>query len=110
MPDRILTDHRDAEDILADLFARESRENPYPLYHELAAASPVAIKDGDLVVIARYADCQRVLRDPSVLSNPRLSRLGASHPDRAESLLFIDPPAHTRIRQLVSKAFTPRVI
>ena len=110
MLDQNVTDRRDAEAILADLFARESRADPYPLFRELQAASPVFAKDGELVVIARYADCQQVLRDPSVLNNPRLSRLGASHPERAESLLFLDPPAHTRIRRLVSKAFTPRVV
>lgn len=110
MLDHPVTDYDFAEATLANLFAHESRADPYPLYHDLREASPIFAKDGDLVIIARYTDCQQVLRDSSVLNNPRLSRLGANHPERAESLLFLDPPGHTRIRRLVSKAFTPRVV
>ncbi|HJQ46744.1 MAG TPA: cytochrome P450 [Amycolatopsis sp.] len=101
---------RDAESVLAELFAPESRPDPYTLLHDLRVKSPLVVKDGNLVVIGRYADAQRVLRDPSVRNDPKLSRLGKDHPERAESLLFLDPPQHTRIRRLVTKAFTPKVV
>ena len=101
---------RDAESILAELFAPETRPDPYSLLRDLRAESPLVTKDGDLVVVARYADCQQILRDPTVRNDPKLSRLGRNHPKRPESLLFLDPPTHTRIRRLVSKAFAPRVV
>ncbi|MDO3648392.1 cytochrome P450 [Nocardia mangyaensis] len=100
----------DAESILAELFAPETRPDPYPVLRALRTESPLIAKGGDLVIVANYADCQQVLRDPTVRNDPKLSRLGKDHPERPESLLFLDPPAHTRIRRLVSKAFTPRVI
>lgn len=102
--------HRDAEAALAELFAPETRADPYSVLRELRTESPLVTKNGDLVIVARYADCQQVLRDPTVRNDPKLSRLGKDHPDRPESLLFLDPPTHTRIRRLVSKAFTPRVV
>lgn len=100
----------DAESILAELFAPDTRPDPYPVLRALRTESPLIVKGGDLVIVAKYADCQQVLRDPTVRNDPKLSRLGKDHPERPESLLFLDPPAHTRIRRLVSKAFTPRVI
>ncbi|MFF2084439.1 cytochrome P450 [Nocardia sp. NPDC058176] len=100
----------DAESTLAALFAPDTRPDPYPVLRALRTESPLIAKGGDLVIVANYADCQQVLRDPTVRNDPKLSRLGKDHPERPESLLFLDPPAHTRIRRLVSKAFTPRVI
>ncbi|MFD9547627.1 cytochrome P450 [Nocardia salmonicida] len=105
-----VANQHDAESTLAELFAPDTRPDPYPVHRALRTKSPLVTKGGDLVIIANYADCQQVLRDPSVRNDPKLSRLGKDHPQRPESLLFLDPPAHTRIRRLVSKAFTPRVI
>jgi hypothetical protein len=101
---------RDADATLAELFAAHTRPDPYSVLASLRTESPLVTKDGDLVVIARYADCQQVLRNPTVCNDPKLSRLGKHHPERPESLLFLDPPVHSRIRKLVSKAFTPRVV
>jgi hypothetical protein len=101
---------REAEAMLEKLFATQTRPDPYPVLRELRGQSPLMCKGGDLAVIARYADCQQVLRDPSVKNDPKLSRLGKDYPVRQESLLFLDPPTHTRIRRLVSKAFSPRVV
>src|SRR5262245_59635955 len=79
---------REAEALLERLFAPETRPDPYPVLRELRAESPVVTKAGDLVVVARYADCRQVLRDPSVKNDPKLSRLGKDYPVRQESLLF----------------------
>jgi len=106
----VVSHRRDAESTLAELFAPENRPDPYRILRTLRAESPMTTGDGDLVVVARYDDCRQVLRDPSVRNDPKLSRLGRHHPERAESLLFLDPPSHTRIRRLVSKAFTPRMV
>lgn len=106
----VVGSQRDADAILEELFAPESRLDPYALYRELQTESPLVAKNGDLVVVARYDDCQQVLRDPSIRNDPKLSRLGRDHPQRPESLLFLDPPTHTRIRRLITKAFTPKVV
>ena len=68
-----------------------------------------------LVVVGDYRNCSAVLRDPTVSSDRQRSLLGATFgatPDEvpADSFLSMDAPDHTRLRGLVAKAFTPRVI
>ncbi len=103
-----------------DPFAPEHRADPYPLYEELRAKSPVWYYPRlDEYVLTRHADCEAVLRDPRWSSDPN-NLAPERRPDddfrvmagdlQAGVLLFIDPPDHTRLRRLVSKAFTPRSI
>lgn len=99
----------------------EVRADPHPLYHRLRRW-PVMHQSGvDDFILTRWADCERVLRDPRFSSNPkhrvsdvpmeeRTFREQVSGDDGVNTLLFLDPPDHTRIRQLVSKAFTPRTV
>jgi cytochrome P450 len=85
--------------------------NPYPVYAALREASPFAEFDGAFVVAARHADCSAVLRDPRASSERSKSLLAPPTEDRSmPSFLSLDPPDHTRLRRLVSKAFTARVI
>ena len=85
--------------------------NPYPVLAKLREASPFAEFDGALVVVGGHADCSRILRDPQVSSERSRSRLAPPGLDpRAQSFLSLDPPDHTRLRRLVSKAFTARVV
>src|SRR4029079_10294991 len=70
----------------------------------------------------RYADCAAILRHPQATSDNRKAegwpdsvRAMGLDPDQvlAEAtppFLFMDPPDHTRLRGLVNKAFTPRVV
>jgi cytochrome P450 len=95
--------------------------NPYPHYQALRAGDPVHHSPLGFWVLFRHEDVLRFLRDPGLSVDERhatptpfdeLARevLG----DRAErgslAMLNRDPPDHTRLRRLVSKAFTPRVI
>lgn len=86
--------------------------DPYPVLASLRAASPFAAVDGNLVVVGRHADCSRILRDPRLSSERHRSVFSPADVPRPEGLSFLslDPPDHTRLRRLVSKAFTPRVI
>ncbi len=87
--------------------------DPYPLLAQMREASPFAEFGGALVVYGKYADCARILRDPRASSRRNRSLLARFRPDQANrtrSFLSLDPPDHTRLRRLVNKAFTPRVV
>ena len=93
----------------------EAIADPYPLLRELRETAPVH-KAGfaDYWVLSRYDDCRAALRDPRLgNAEPGDPQSGLLTPrargrDRPRSLLFLNPPDHTRIRSLVSRAFTPR--
>jgi cytochrome P450 len=96
-----------------DPFAPEHRADPHALYHRLRELDPVHRIPGtrDWGVF-RHADATAVLRDPRFSPDPSHLPPEAqplAGPRRVESkvLLFLDPPDHTRIRALVSSAFTP---
>jgi cytochrome P450 len=97
---------------LAELADPAVLPDPYPVLAGLREASPFTEADGALVVVGRHADCSRILRDPRASSERNRSLLAP--PDmqaqRAPSFLSLDPPDHTRLRRLVSKAFAPRII
>jgi len=92
--------------------------DPYPILARLREASPFraparsSLPEGALVVVGRHQDCSRILRDPRVSSERNRSLLAPPERQarRPPSFLSMDPPDHTRLRRLVSKAFAPRVI
>ena len=88
-------------------------DDPYPTYARLRAEAPLYRNEElDFWALSRYDDVLAAFRNPAQLSN----RFGVSldpaaygpRADRAMSFLAMDPPRHTRMRSLVSKAFTPR--
>ncbi len=87
--------------------------DPYPLLARFRDASPFAVLDGALMVFGRYEHCSAILRDPRVSSQREQSALAPPEvrdQERPRSFLSLDPPDHTRLRRLVAKAFTPRVV
>jgi len=89
--------------------------DPYPTYHRLRAEDPVHHSPLGFWVLTRYEDVAAVLRDPRFIKEPLAAlvaaRFGAEVPRGVGlSMLDRDPPDHTRLRSLVSKAFTPRVV
>jgi len=87
--------------------------DPYPLLARFRDASPFTEFDGALVVFGRYEHCSRILRDPRASSERERSLLTPPEfrgRERTRSFLSLDPPDHTRLRRLVAKAFTPRVV
>lgn len=100
----------------------EHLENPYALYHQMRELDPVCWDErANSWVLTRYADVAVALRDSrytvrGFMSDtswiPEEMRPRLEPPLRAVSrqMLFQDPPDHTRLRGLVAKAFTPRMI
>ena len=93
--------------------------NPYPTYKELRERDPYHPSPlTKALVISRYDDVDAVLRNYKVFSNERgpvgsRNRRGIGEQIEHElqpSMLSLDPPDHTRLRGLVSRAFTPRQI
>jgi cytochrome P450 PksS len=100
-----------------DLSSPRFKANPYPFYARLRAESPVhRMKQSfwlpTVWVVSRYADVLSVLKDDR-FSNDFTSRMPwTPRSTRAltHTMLNRDPPDHTRLRALVNKAFTPRVV
>ncbi|QYJ03890.1 cytochrome P450 [Nocardioides panacisoli] len=96
-----------------DPYDYDFHEDPYPTYARLRAEDPVhhAARD-DLWVISRHADVFAVMRDDETYSNQMGVSLDASawtaEAHRVMSFLALDGAAQSRIRRLVSRAFTPR--
>ena len=91
------------------LFDPAVANDPYPFYAYLRREAPVApLGLMDLWGIARHEDVLRVLRDPETFSSVVGQRLIEG--EELPSMLFNDPPIHTRLRGLIAKAFTPRVV
>ncbi|HEX6676678.1 MAG TPA: cytochrome P450 [Actinomycetes bacterium] len=103
-------------------FLPEVHEDPYPLYARLRSEDPVHRSEIGFWVLTRHADVLALLRDPRTSRDPRSSErvelLRASvevgqlldEEEAAPSMLFVDPPDHTRLRTLVNKAFTPAAV
>ena len=96
-------------------------DNPYPHYRELREADPVHQSFMGVWMLTRYRDVFALLRDPSLsvedrnaAPTPMMEMAAEAMGDRFElgsqSILNLDPPDHTRLRRLVSKAFTPRMV
>ena len=101
---------------LYHLLDQEVLANPYPLYRRLRTEDPVHWDPFlHAWVVTRYADVVKVLHDFSADRTPRPEQLNAMGLSALEpiaqvmvkQMLFMDAPAHTRLRALASSAFTP---
>jgi cytochrome P450 len=94
----------------------EFYDDPYPTYRRLRETSPVhRLPDGALF-LTRWADLDRVYRDTTIFSSDKVVEFGAKYgatklfEHHTTSLVFNDPPLHTRVRRLIAGALTPRAI
>jgi cytochrome P450 len=97
--------------------------DPYPLYDQIRAQGPL-VRTRFAWVTADHAVCRDILRDkrfgvvpPAELSLPaplraliRRTDPGVPNPVEPPAMVIVDPPDHTRYRQLVAHSFTPRAI
>jgi cytochrome P450 len=87
---------------MTNLFSDDIRRDPFPLYDQFRAASPLFCDpQSGLWMIFDYDGVKRVLNDHDSFS----SKAGP-----AEWMVFVDPPRHSKLRALISQAFTPRSI
>ncbi|MFM0439837.1 cytochrome P450 [Paraburkholderia strydomiana] len=90
--------------------------NPYPVYSALRTHEPVKrMPDGSLF-LTRFRDVQAVYRDPKTFSSDKTVEFKPKYGDsplythHTTSLVFNDPPRHTRVRKLIAGALTARAI
>jgi cytochrome P450 len=114
----------DVDTLLAEIFLTpEGKNDPYPRYAAIREHAPTFRSAMGFTVVARYDDCQWVLRDARLGKGemgPIWEAYGLTQAEwiarygdlerRTTSMLGMDPPDHTRLRRLVAKAFTPRTV
>ena len=112
----------DADRVMVELVTTaEGRADPYSRYAALREHAPVHRSAFGFWLLSRYDDCLHLLRHPGVGKNfsGAASALGLSEEQKAQhdafrnddsNMLFADPPDHTRLRNLVVRAFTPRTV
>lgn len=113
----------DAE-LFSLFFTPEGMADPNPHYHRLREVAPVHRSGTGVIFLTRYDDCREVLRDnrfgkamtpdPPLVGDPDpeliayRARIATARTSGPTSMLFLNPPEHTRQRGLVSRVFTPR--
>ncbi len=116
----------DTPELLYNPFDPLFRADPYPFYDRLRELEPVHRSPMGMIVLSRYEDVARALRGaefardieehtPLPTDPVRLARRERFQRRRAEgrgakTILNLDPPDHTRLRRLVTMAFTPKAI
>jgi cytochrome P450 len=92
-----------------DLFSEDMRRNPYPAYDLMRGTAPVFhLAPFDLWMIFDFDGVKRALVDHDAFSSDLSHIPGQGNP--GEWFIFFDPPRHTKLRALIAKAFTPRVV
>jgi len=91
-------------------------DDPFRYYDALRATEPVKLLPDGGYFLSRYADCLAVYKDPVVFSSDKKVEFKPKYGDsplyehHTTSLVFNDPPLHTRVRRLIAGALTPRAI
>jgi cytochrome P450 len=106
------------QELLLQLLDPANRANPYPVYEQFRAVGPMQMPDNGLTIFSSFRDCDEALRHPassvdrqkSAMVQRMLANGAVQRSDVPPMFLFLDPPDHTRLRRLVSKAFVPKVI
>lgn len=108
---------RQAEDVFFEILASPADKEPFAEYRWLHQAAPVFATSAGLIVFCRYADAEEALRHRDLgrgeESVQHLTDLPAHLLDPVMALwkrtmVFANPPLHTRIRRPIASAFTPR--
>jgi cytochrome P450 len=112
------SEQAEAQGLLLQLMDPANRADTYRLYTQIRERGPFHLREVNIAVFSSYRDCDEVLRHPSTSSDRFKSsitqrivqRWPTVRPLGAPGFVFMDPPDHTRLRKLVSKAFSPKVV
>jgi len=92
-------------------------EDPFPYYDALLATEPVLAQPDGSVMLCRHRDLDRIYRDTTLYSSDKKAafapKFGVGSPlfeHHTTSLVFSDPPLHTRVRRIMTSALAPRAI
>jgi cytochrome P450 len=110
-------------DFISVALTPEFRDDPYEFFRLLREHEPVHKTAFGVYLLTRHADAAVATRDPRLSNNENHSEVhqafieehgeprGIFGEEMGQAvLLFLDPPDHTRLRGLVSKAFTPKMV
>ncbi|HEV3227746.1 MAG TPA: cytochrome P450 [Acidimicrobiales bacterium] len=103
----------DTAELYWDPFDTEIDVDPHPVWRRLRDDAPVYRNDQyDFYALSRYHDVEAAHRDPGTFSSAKGTVLEMMGNDLSSTgqMIFLDPPQHTELRHLVSRAFTPRRI
>lgn len=95
---------------------RDFYESPYPVFHALRRHAPVHRMPNGAWFLTRHADLDAVYHDPVLFSSDKTvdfrKTMGETslYEHHTTSLVFNDPPRHTRVRKRLAPAFTPRAL
>src|SRR5207248_714716 len=98
-------------DLYWDPFEVDLDDDPYETWRRMRDVAPVYRNaKHDFWALSRFADVETAHRDPHTYSSARGTVLELMGPDLSSTgqMIFLDPPEHTSLRTLVSRAFTPR--
>ncbi len=101
----------DLRNLPADFYA-----NPFPYYAEFRARSPVKRMPDGSILLTRYREVEFVYKNPKIFSSDKKREFGEKFgamplfEHHTTSLVFNDPPLHTRVRRLINGALTPRAV
>jgi len=101
------------DELYWDPFDIDLDTDPYPVWRRLRDEAPAYHNDRfDFFALSRHEDVEAAHRDPGTFSSSHGTVLELMGPDPAPTrmMIFLDPPDHTVLRSLVSRAFTPRRI
>lgn len=98
-----------------DPFSMQFRADPYPHYARLRAEAPVFYsQSARMWIVSRFEDVVGVLKEPNLFSSDAMAAILAvgsqdgPGPRMPGNLVTYDPPEHTKLRNIVNRAFTPR--
>jgi cytochrome P450 len=98
-------------DLYWDPITPELRDDPYPLWKRMRDEAPVYYNDQfDFYALSRFHDIETAHRDHATYSSNHGTTLETMSPEPVETgmIIYLDPPKHTMLRKLVSRAFTLR--
>ena len=108
----------DAERLFLEIMLDPLNDDPYDAYRRLREQAPALLTGDGTLVLTRFEDCDAALRHRALGKSNQIADLGLSDVSRDQldnvigrirhTMLFANPPDHTRLRRLVSSAFTVR--